>query len=326
MRRAQLLIDEIDAGHVWKLAAIGILLAGSFAAATRAQQKGQKTFATPEEASQALFAAAKGNDEKALLEVFGPDGKEIVNSGDPAADQRSREHFAQRYEEMHRLVWEPDGTVSIYIGAHNWPYPVSLKKKGNAWYFDTEAGKQEILYRRIGFNEISAMRICEELVAAQKEYYAQQNNQYAQKILSDEGKKDGLYWKTAQGETPSPIGPLLASAVDNESAKSGAESPAPYHGYYFHILTKQGKDAQGGAKAYLADGKMTGFAFVAFPAAYRSSGVMTFIVGDDGTIYQKDLGPKTGTEAKAMTEYDPGEGWKKVEDDQQEAAGAQTTK
>jgi Protein of unknown function (DUF2950) len=318
MRRVQLLLNEIHAGHFWKLAAIGILLAGSFAAATEAQQKGQKTFATPEEASRALFAAAKDNDEKALLQVLGPDGKEIVNSGDPAADQRNREHFTQRYEEMHRLVWEPDGTVSIYIGAHNWPYPISLKKKGSAWYFDTEAGKQEILYRRIGFNEISAMRICEELVAAQKEYYAQQNNQYAQKILSDEGRKDGLYWKKAEGETPSPIGPLVAAAVDNEAVNSG-EAPTPYHGYYFHILTKQGKDAQGGAKAYLADGKMTGFAFVAFPAAYRSSGVMTFIVGEDGTIYQKDLGPKTVVEAKAMTEYDPGRGWTKVENEQQSA-------
>ena len=193
MRQAQLLTGENRVGHVWKLAAIAILLAGSFAAGARAQQKGQKTFATPAEASQALFAAAKSNDEKALLELFGPNGKEIVNSGDSAADEQSRAHFAQRYEEMHRLVWEPDGTVAVYIGAHNWPYPISLRKKGTAWYFDTDAGKQEVLYRRIGFNEISAMRICEELVAAQKDF-SQQNNQYAQKIISDGGKKDGLYW------------------------------------------------------------------------------------------------------------------------------------
>lgn len=324
MRQVQLLMNEIHASHFWKVAAIGILLAGSFAAATRAQQKGQKTFATPEEASQALFAAAKANDEKALLELFGPDGKEIVNSGDPAADERSRTHFAQRYEEMHRLVWEPDGTVSIYIGAHNWPYPVSLRKKGNVWYFDTQAGKQEVLYRRIGFNEISAMRICDELAAAQKEYYTE-HNAYAPKILSEGTKKDGLYWKVSEGEKPSPIGPLIASAVDNEAGPSG-EAPTPYHGYYFHILTRRGKDTQGGAKDYLMDGKMTAFAFVAFPAAYRSSGVMTFIVGEDGTIYQKDLGPKTVAEAKAMTEYDPGAGWKKVEDDQQEAAGTETPK
>jgi hypothetical protein len=325
MRQAQLLTGENRAGHVWKLAAIAILLAGSFAAGARAQQKGQKTFATPTEASQALFTAAKSNDEKALLELFGPNGKEIVNSGDSAADEQSRAHFAQRYEEMHRLVWEPDGTVAIYIGAHNWPYPISLRKKGTAWYFDTDAGKQEVLYRRIGFNEISAMRICEELVAAQKDY-SQQNNQYAQKIISDGGKKDGLYW-TGEGTTLSPIGPLVAGAVDNESPKSGAETPTPYHGYYFRILTKQGKDAQGGVKDYLVDGKMTGFAFVAFPAAYRSSGVMTFIVGVDGTIYQKDLGKKTETEAKEMAAYDPGSGWAKVQDDQQQqASGTDATK
>jgi hypothetical protein len=326
MRRVQLLMNEFPSGHVWKIAAIAVLLTGSFAGNAVAQQKGQKTFASPDEAAQALFKAAQSSDEKALLELFGPDGKEIVDSGDTAADERSRANFTKRYEEMHRLVKEPDGTMAIYIGAHNWPYPVSLRNKGNVWYFDTEAGKQEILYRRVGFNEISAMRVCEELVAAQKEYYAHQNNQYASKIVSDGGKKDGLYWKASQGETPSPIGPLVASAVDNEAANGSGEAPTPYHGYYFHILTKQGKDAQGGAKAYLADGKMTGFAFVAFPAAYRSSGVMTFIVGEDGTIYQKDLGSKTVTEAKAMTEYDPGSGWKKVEDDQQETAGTETSK
>jgi Protein of unknown function (DUF2950) len=323
MRRAKLQMHEIHAGHYWKVAAITILFAGSFAANAWAQQKGQKTFATPEEAAQALFTAAHDNDEKVLLELFGADGKEIVDSGDPAADERSRAHFAQRYEEMHRLVKEPDGTVAIYIGAHNWPYPISLRSKGNVWYFDTAGGKEEVLYRRIGFNEISAMRICDELAAAQKEYYAQ-HNEYAQKIRSDEGKKDGLYWKVSQGEKPSPIGPLVASAVDNESTQSG--SAVPYHGYYFHILTKQAKSAQGGAKDYLVDGKMTGFAFVAFPAAYRSSGVMTFIVGEDGTIYEKDLGKKTEVEAKAMTEYDPGSGWRKVEHEQQEAGATESMK
>jgi len=319
MRRAILWMDEIHAGQFWKLAAFTILFAGILAA----QQQGQKTFATPEEAAQALFAAAQNNDEKALLELFGPDGKEIVDSGDPAADRRSRTHFARRYEEMHRLVKEPDGTVAIYIGAHNWPYPVSLRNKGMVWYFDTAGGKQEVLYRRIGYNELSAMRVCDELAAAQKEYYAQHND-YAQKILSDEGKTDGLYWKASEGEKPSPIGPLVASAVDNESTKT--VSGAPYHGYYFHILTKQGKNAQGGAKNYLVDGKMAGFAFVAFPAAYRFSGVMTFLVGEHGTIYEKDLGKNTEMEAKAMTEYDPGSGWTKVEDDQQQTPGSEATK
>lgn len=326
MRRVQFVMNAFPSGHFWKIAAITVLLAGSFGGKTLAQQKDQKTFSSADEAARALFTAAQSNDEKALLELFGPDGKEIVDSGDAAADERSRANFAKRYEEMYRLVKEPDGTTAIYIGAHNWPYPVPLRNKGNVWYFDTGAGKQEVLYRRIGFNEISAMRVCEELVAAQKEFYAQQNNQYASRILSDGGKKDGLYWKASEGEQPSPIGPLVASAVDNEAAKANGETPMPYHGYYFHILTKQGKNAQGGAKDYLVDGKMSGFAFVAFPAAYRSSGVMTFIVGEDGTMFQKDLGPKTVPEGKAMTEYDPGSGWSKVENDQQETAGTETPK
>jgi hypothetical protein len=326
MRQAPLLMNEFPSGPFWKLAAIAVLLAGGFGGKTLAQQKGQKTFSSADQAAQALFTAAQSNDEKALLELFGPAGKEIVDSGDASADERSRANFSKRYQQMHRLVKEPDGTTAIYIGAHNWPYPVPLRNKGNVWYFDTETGKQEVLYRRIGFNEISAMRVCQELVAAQKEFYAQQNNQYAPKILSDNGKKDGLYWKSSEGETPSPIGPLVASAVDNETANASGQAPTPYHGYYFHILAKQGKNAQGGSKNYLVDGKMNGFAFVAFPAAYRSSGVMTFIVGDDGTIYQKDLGPTTVTAGKAMTEYNPGPGWNKVEDDQQETAGAETPK
>ena len=327
MRRVKVQFDGSHAGHFVKLAAIAIVLAAGFVGTTPAQQTGQKTFSTPEEASQALFEAAKNNDEKALLELFGPDGKQVISSGDGTEDTRRREYFAQRYEEMHRLVKEPDGTVTIYIGPHNWPYPISLRNKGNLWYFDTEAGKKEVLYRRIGYNEMSAMRICAELVAAEKEYYAQENNEYAAKIFSDEGKKDGLYWKVSEGEAPSPIGPLVAWAVADEYAKSRGGAPVPYHGYYLHILTKQGKNGQGGAKNYIVDGKMTGgFAFVAYPAEYRSSGVMTFIVGEDGIAYEKDLGKNTETIARAMKEYDPGPGWRKVENDQQETAGTEPTK
>lgn len=320
MRRTILQSGELHLAQFLRTAAIAALVTASFAAGSQAQQKGQKTFATPEEAAKALFTAAQNNDEKALLELFGPDGKQIVASGDPAEDARVRGNFVKRYDEMNRLVKEPDGTVSLYIGSHNWPYPIPLRSKGSVWYFDTEAGRREVLYRRIGYNEISAIHICQQLVEAQKEY-SQQNSQYAQKIYSDDGQKDGLYWKTSGGDKQSPIGPLVADAVANRG------EAAPYRGYYFHILTSQGKDSSGGAKSYIVDGKMTGgFAFVAFPAEYRSSGVMTFVVDGDGTIYEKDLGKKTETIARDMKEYNPGQGWHKVEEDTQEAASGTTTK
>jgi hypothetical protein len=279
-----------------------------------AQQKGQKTFSSAEEASKALATAAEKNDSSAMLSILGPEGKQIVSSGDDAEDAEARANFAQRYREMHRLVAEADGTTELYIGARNWPTPIPLMHKGNLWYFDTEAGKKEILYRRIGRNEISAMRICQALVTAQKEYATEHNGEYAQKIFSEEGKRDGLYWKSGEGAPESPIGPLVASAaVGYANSQNGA--PTPYRGYYFHILTSDG------SKSYIVDGKMTGgFAFVAYPADYRSSGVMTFIVNQDGVIYQKDLGKKTETIAKDMKSYDTRAGWAKTEEMPEEAA------
>lgn len=316
-------IDEFGGGNFLSIAAVALLLTGFSVSRSIAQQAGQKTFTSPEEASKALYMAAQSNDEKAMLDLLGPEGKEIVSSGDATEDAEHRANFVKRYEEMSRLVKEPDGTVTLYIGAMNWPYPIPLVNKGSVWYFDTEAGKKEILYRRIGRNETSAMRVCQELVAAQKEYYSQEN-QYAAKMDSDEGKHDGLYWKTAEGEPKSPIGPRVAEAVVHEHA----ESAVPYRGYYFHILRRQGKNAPGGAKDYIANGKMTdGFAFVAFPAVYRSSGVMTFLVGADGVLYQKDLGPKTEELAKTMKEYNPDSTWQKAEEEQpQETAGQQQNK
>jgi Protein of unknown function (DUF2950) len=318
MARVKLNFHEFSGSMLAAIVLLGGLMAGP---AAKAQQQGQKTFSSPEEACRALYAATKANDEKALMELLGPEGKDVVTSGDPAEDTRHRENFVRRYEEMSRLVKEPDGTVSIYIGARNWPYPIPIVNKGNVWFFDTAAGKQEILYRRIGFNEASAIRICEELAAAQKEYYAKENNVYASKIYSDAGKQDGLYWKAENGQPESPIGPLVAQAVvDNPSGNA-----IPYRGYYFHILTKQGKNAPGGAKAYLSDGKMTGFAFVAFPAEYRVSGVMTFIVGEDGVVYEKDLGKDTEKIARGMKEYNPDAQWAKAQGDEgQTTAGAAT--
>lgn len=308
-------------GNLQKLAAMAVLLTGLFALPSRAQQAGQKTFASPEEASRALFAAAKNNDEKAMLDLLGPDGKEIISSGDAAEDAQSRTEFVKRYEEMNRLVKEPDGSVSLYIGAHNWPCPIPLVNKGNMWYFDSATGRREIMFRRIGRNEISAIHVCRELAAAQKEYYSQQHNEYAQRIHSEEGKHDGLYWKTAETEPKSPIGPLVAQAVSGDENKSRGTEPVPFRGYYFHILTRQGKNAAGGAKSYLVDGKMSGFAFVAFPAVYRTSGVKTFLVSEDGVVYEKDLGKKTETLAISMREFNPDSSWQKAEAEQQAAAG-----
>jgi hypothetical protein len=324
MRRAKPNFDESRWRILPRIAAGTILLMGCLATSLLAQQKGQKTFASAEEASEALVAATQKGDEKVMLEILGPDAKQIVSSGDEAEDAKMRETFVKKYRECNRLVREPDGTTTLYIGAENWPTPIPLMNKGNSWYFDTEEGKKEILFRRVGRNEFSAMRVCQELVAAEKEYHSTQNNAYAVKIFSDEGQRNGLYWKVTDGEQPSPIGPLVAWAVAEEAAKSRGEPPVPFRGYYYHILSRQGKNAPGGAKSYLVDGKMTGgFAFVAYPAEYRSSGVMTFIVGEDGVVYQKDMGKKTEVLAKAMKEFNPDPSWHKTEDEQlpQETAG-----
>jgi hypothetical protein len=327
MRQMKLSFDKFHWANLPKMAAVAILLTGCFPARSVAQQKDQKTFSSAEDASNALVTAAKNNDEKAMLEILGPDGKQIVSSGDEVEDTQHRANFAQRYQQMHRLVREPNGTTTLYIGAENWPTPIPLVNKGNLWYFDTDAGKKEILYRRVGRNEMSAIRVCQELVAAEKEYYSAQHNEYAQKIFSDEGQHNGLYWKAAESEPQSPMGPLVASAVAEGYAGHQDATPTPYRGYYYHTLTGQWKNGPGGAKSYIVNGKMTeGFAFMAYPAEYRSSGVMTFVIGVDGVVYQKDLGKKTGVIAKAMKEYDPNSSWEKVEVQQEETASEQKPK
>jgi hypothetical protein len=324
MQRAKLKLKKSNWARLSSLAAVAFLFAASFPARSLAQQKGQKTFSTPEDASAALFAALQSNDEKAVLDIFGPDGKQIVSSGDDVEDAQSRANFAQKYQEMHRLVKEPDGTVTLYIGAMNWPTPIPIVNSGNSWYFNTEAGKKEILARRIGRNELSAIHVCQELVAAEKEFYSSQHQVYAPKIFSDPGQQNGLYWKAADGGPQSPIGPLVAAAVAEGYAKDQNGPPTPYRGYYYRILTRQGKNAPGGAKSYVPSGKMTeGFAFLAYPAEYRSSGVMTFIVGQDGVVYQKDLGKNTGAVAKSMKEYNPTASWQKPELETEESAAAQ---
>ncbi|HEY6290831.1 MAG TPA: DUF2950 domain-containing protein [Terriglobia bacterium] len=296
------------------------LILGLGASLSSGQQQGQQTFASPGEAVEALTAAAKAGNTDALMQIFGPEGKEVLSSGDEVADKNNRDQYIQRYDQMHRLVTEPDGTVTLYIGADNWPLPIPLVKKDNVWYFDTVAGKQEILYRRIGRNELATIDVCGALVAAQKQYASEPHDgepagQYAKKLASDPGKHNGLFWKAAAGEPQSPIGPLIADAVSaGYSKKQGG--PTPFHGYIYKHLDSQGKDAPGGAKDYIVDGKKTGgFATVAYPAEYRNSGVMTFIVNQDGIVYQKDLGPETARIAAAMTQFDPDNTWQEVPED-----------
>jgi len=284
-----------------------------------AQQPQQKTFASAEDASQALFSAAQAGDQVALLAIFGPAGNAIISSGDPVQDKNTQDQFVAKYMEMHRLGQEPDGITTLYVGADNWPVPVPLVLAKGVWYFDTKTAEKEILFRRIGDNEFSAIDVCNALVNAQTDYYSQVRDgkvqQYAQVFASDGGQHNGLYWKTGDGEPESPIGRWVAYAAGTgyPQPKAG-DAPTPFHGYYYRILTEQGKTALGGAKSYIVNGAMTGgFAIVAYPADYRSSGVMTFIVNQSGVVYEKDLGPKTAELASEMKEYAPDSTWKKTE-------------
>jgi hypothetical protein len=282
-----------------------------------AQEPGQRTFASAEEAGRAFFAAMQAPDDQALLSILGPDGKDVVSSGDPIEDMDSRTEFVDKYQEMHRFAAEANGAVSLVVGAENWPFPIPLVNNNGSWYFDTPTGKSEILFRRIGRNELAAMDASHALVEAQKQYFARSPGnapkQFAQKLVSDERQHNGLYWHGADDEFDSPIDPLIAYARQNRPKDEVGEH-VPFNGYLFRILTRQGSHAAGGAKNYIANGKMTaGFAFVAYPAEYGSSGVMTFIVNDSGTIYEKDLGPETTKLAQAMTTYDPDSTWHQAE-------------
>jgi len=298
-----------------------LVLMGSLAVPSLALA--QKVFSSPAQASGALFTAAQRNDEQAMLEILGPDARKLVSSGDATEDADERANFVRKYQEMHRLVKEPDGTTALYVGARNWPMPIPIVGSGTSWHFDSAAAKKEILYRRVGENELSTIRICQELVAAEKEYHAVQGGHYADKLFSDAGSHDGLYWKTTAGQPQSPIGPLVAAAAAQGYVQQAGTPVTPYHGYYYRILTAQGKSAPGGAKSYLVDGKMTGgFAVLAYPAEYRSSGVMSFLVGEDGAVYEKDLGRMTPTIAKALQAFDPDSSWRKSEDAQEQAAAA----
>ncbi len=279
----------------------------------------QKSFKSPEEAVKALSDAVKGNDTKELLTIFGPEGKELVSSGDKVADETGREHFMKAYEEMNKLENENDTKVILHIGNGDWPFPIPVVKRGEYWFFDTMAGREEILNRRIGRNELNAIQVCLAYVDAQREYILKDRDEnklleYARRFVSRKGLKNGLYWETKEGEEQSPLGPLIAKAAgEGYIGRRPFGRRSPYHGYYYKILKSQGKNAAGGEYDYMVDGKMTGgFALVAYPAEYGNLGIMTFIVNQDGVVYEKDLGKDTEKISKAMKKFDPDDTWKKV--------------
>jgi hypothetical protein len=277
------------------------------------------TFATPDDASNALLAAAKSGDHDALLAIFGPDSKEVLFSGDEVQDKNSGEAFVAGYGVMHRWRKMPDDGQILLVGADNFPFPIPLKKNaGGQWYFDTAAGKEEVLNRRIGRNELAIIDVCEAAVDAQGEYYSKPHDGqpaklFAAKFISDPGKQNGLYWQSSNGQAPSPLGPLAAFATA-EGYTAKPEGHTAFHGYYFRMLKGQSDKAPGGAKDYVVNGKMTGgFAFVAYPAEYGNSGVMTFMINQDGVLLQKDLGKTTTETATAMSVFDPDPSWNIVE-------------
>ena len=302
-----------------RLAVIPALLAlPVFAtAASGKAPKPQQTCASPEEAAQMFVAALKAGDKKAMLDMLGPEAGDLIDSGDPVADRASWDKFVAQYEEVHTFVKKDDGTI-LEIGKDQWPSPIPLVERDGRWRFDTAAGEEEIIDRRIGRNELSVMQVLLAYVDAQYEYQ-QRNPQkakiapYAKTIASTAGKQDGLYWQTKEGEPESPFGEEVARARGAGYGQGGKWKGAPFHGYYYRVLTGQGPDARDGAYDYMVRGQMIGgFGMVAFPASWDNSGVMTFIVNHDGVIYEKDLGPDTDKIARAMKEFNPDPTWKEV--------------
>ena len=315
-----------DWGHDKKGSACRIVLIGmlavlialsGFEGMARAAAMKQKTFPSPDAAVKALVDATRAHDVKALVSLFGPGSDDLISSGDDVDDARGRDMFVKAYDEAHRLEKAGEKKRILYVGKDDWPMPVPIVKAGKQWRFQTEEGRQEILSRRIGKNELDAIQTCLAIVDAQKEYAVLDRDtdqllEYAQKFESEKGKSDGLYWETAPGEPLSPLGPLVASAAAEGYGKAAQLSP--YHGYLYKIITAQGENANGGAYSYMVNGSMIGgFAIVAYPALYRASGVKTFTVNHEGIVYEKDLGPETAQLAAAITVFDPDKSWKKVE-------------
>ena len=305
----------------WKYAS-AVIVAVSFAVTlltlpVYAQVGKQKIFGSPEEAMKTFTDAVQAGDMKGLIAILGPDGEDIISSGDEVADKNIREQFVKDYQGKVDFVKEKEDRVSVIIGNDNWPFPIPIIKMAGGWVFDTKAGREEVLNRRIGRNELNTIRVCEAYVDAQREYANSDRErdgiiQYAQKIVSDPDRRNGLYWKPAEGEIPSPLGPFADHAAA-EGYRRVDDKATPYHGYYYKILRGQGKNAPGGAYSYVINGHMVArFALVAWPAEYGVSGVMTFVVNKNGVVYEKDLGPKTEALVKAMTLYNPDRTWKRA--------------
>jgi hypothetical protein len=306
------------------LAKLALLTAAALAFAMASAANAQQFFKTAEEAADALVSAAKAGDRKRILTVLGRDGADIVSSGDAIADASARNRVIEAYDAKHQVVMEGGDKAVLVIGREDWPFPIPLVRKDGTWRFDTAAGRNEILYRRIGRNELSAIETCLAYVDAQQEYAEQGvagNGVYAQRIVSRPGKKDGLYWPAQSSADESPLGELAASAAA-EGYRAGQQR-APYHGYYYKVLTRQGPNAPGGALDYVVRGNMIGgFALVAYPAGYRNSGVMTFLVNHQGDVYEKDLGPNTARIAAGITAFNPDNTWRRVTDAAQPPAEA----
>jgi hypothetical protein len=283
-----------------------------------AKDRPQKIFSSPEEAIQAMVEAVKVDKVRRLLYLFGPGSKALILSGDAVQDKEGRERFIKNYQEKNRLEVDRD-KATLYIGKEEWPFPIPLAKTEKGWRFDTQTGRQEVLARRIGRNELSAIQVCLAYVDAQKEFAMRQGGpesglpEYARRLISTPGQHDGLYWETGKGQEPSPMGPLFAAAQDADVGKNPEAVPAPYHGYLYRIMKAQGGNAAGGALDYVIEGRMIGgFALIAYPARYGASGVMTFMVNQDGVVFQKDFGKKTKEAARALMVFDPDTSWKAV--------------
>lgn len=277
----------------------------------------KRVFTSPEEAVASIVNAIRADDEKVMLAALGPQSRELISSGDEVSDKAERDAFIKNYELKNSLVRKTANTAILQIGPDNWSMPIPIVKKGSHWVFDTVKGKQEILNRRIGRNELHVIEVMNAYVDAQHEYATKDCSAcgtvlFAQKLISSPGKRDGLYWEAKAGEHQSPLGPLVAKAAAEGYANADLE---PFHGYYFKVLKGQGKHADGGAYGYVVNGRMIlGFGLVAYPAEYGNSGVMTFIVNQKGEIYQKNLGRKSKQKAEAMKVFDPDKSWKKVEE------------
>ena len=291
-------------------------LAGMLLAAIYGPAAAQTTFKSPDAAINALVAAVQAGDTQGMLTILGPESKDIVSSDDQVADKEGRRRFLSAHKQRSTLMMSSDGSVVVRLGTENWPFPIPLIKQGEVWHFNTAAGHDEVLNRRIGANELKAAQVCRAYVEAQREYYAECRQgdaivQYAQRFLSHADKRDGLYWKVALGEELSPMGPEVA-ASEAEGYPSGVKSPGGFHGYKFRILKGQGPNAPGGAYDYVINGHMVaGFALAAYPVHSGKSGVMTYVVNQNGIVYRKALGEGAEYMVKSM-KYDPDDTWKRL--------------